>query len=212
MTLKTAENRRNTERRLDKITKKARVVAGTLKRTAGISAAKRYLRQNGFSTEMIHDMMLGSLERRKSRRRADKSPARLQSKKANTLIFSEENLSFLTPGEIRLLYELRSANDTEHAFIRISDLPQKFVRFGLVSQGACGARITLRGHTTLRHWTRARALHSIFCGKVTEASEDEAHIWLKINDFIDVIDKQLVATKRGAVWLENRLSTLNELY
>lgn len=212
MTTKSAENRRTGERRVDKITMKARIMARTLKRTIGASAAQRYLEKSGYSGEVIHDMMSSGAERRGSRRRAENRPARFQYKQANIRI-NQEDGSFrpLNAEDIGLLYQLRLANDSESVFIRICDLPAKFVRFALIDQGPRGARITKRGLTILHHWTRAKALRAICSGEVVEPFEDGVKTWLKNNRFIDIVDEALVVTPRGVEWLETRLKTLTEL-
>lgn len=210
MTSKSTENRRSIERRVDKMTMKTRMIVGTLKRTIGASAARRYLEKNGYSDEVIHDMMLSSIERRALHRRTDNRPSRFQQASIR-IIREDESFSSLTAEEIKLLYGLCTANDSEGVFIRMCDLPAKFARFGLVVQGTRGARITLRGRTALRHWSRARTLYAISLGKGTGPYEDAAHTWLRNNRFIDILDTGLGATPRGLEWLEPRRKILNEL-
>lgn len=139
MPLKIFENRRDSERRADKITMKARIIVGTLKRTIGANAAKRYLEKNGYSAKLIHDMMLSSVERRSSSRRAENRPARVQAKSAN---IQEGEVGQLKADDILFLYRLRLANDSDGIFIRVSDCPGQFARFGLMEPGPRGAQIT----------------------------------------------------------------------
>jgi hypothetical protein len=208
MPLKIIENRRDTERRVDKITMKARIIVGTLKRTIGANAAKRYLEKNGYSAELIHDMMLSSVERRGSRRRADNRPARVHAKPVN---IREEEVGLLTADDILFLYRLRLANNSDGIFIRLSDCPGQFARFGLMEPGPRGARITERGHSTLLHWTRAKALLSVSRGQGLIACDESVYTWLKDNRFIETRNDEIVTTARGTGWLEVRLKILNRL-
>lgn len=209
---KSPENRRHSERRVDKITTKVRVMAGTLKRTISASVAKRYLEQNGYSVDAVDTMLLNSVERRLARRRADNRPARFQSKKEKIRSFpNDKSFSPLTADEIKLLYQIRSANDSKGVVIRIRDCPTKLARFGLMEQGTTGPRITQRGRAILLHWARAQALHLISCGQKVGAFEMSVQTWLENNHFIEIGDEGLVATPRGTGWLETRSKTLDDL-
>lgn len=209
---KSTENRRHTERRIDKKTTKVRVMVGTLKRTISANAAKRYLEQNGYSADAVETMLLSSIERRLARRRADNRPARFQSKKEKIRSLPDDkSFSPLTADEIKLLYQLRSANDSDGVVIRIRDCPPKFARFGLMEQGATGPCITQRGRAILLHWTRAQALRLISCGQKVDVFEKSIQTWLENNHFIEIGDGGLVATPRGTGWLETRLKTLGDL-
>jgi hypothetical protein len=97
-------------------------------------------------------MLLSSVERRLARRRADNRPARFQSKKEKIRLFpGDKSFSPIPADEIKMLYQLRSANDSDGVVIRIRDCPPKVARFGLMEQGARGPRITQRGRAILLH-------------------------------------------------------------
>ena len=159
MPAKPLPNRRTNERRVDNITMKARTMVGTLKRTIGTSAARRFLEKNGYGADLVHDMMTSSVERRCSRRRADGYTVRTKPQRANPQPMRKADISGpLGAEELKALYQLRSANDSENVFIRVCDCPPQFVRFGFMEPGPRGARITERGRATLLHWTRAKGI------------------------------------------------------
>lgn len=206
MATESITNRRNSERRVDKLTAKARMTVGTLKRTVGMSAAKRFLERNKYTDELVQDMLQNSVERRLIRRRGDIRAGRLYSKREN----SDEVDAFgsLTVDEIKLLYRLRAASDTQNVTFRFSDCPPQFSRFGFVQRGPRGAQITERGRSTLLHWTRAQALFAVLCGQGMHGFDESVQSWLLINRFVEIGHDGAVATARGEGWLEGRRKTL----
>lgn len=205
-------NRRTNERRVDKVTMKARRMVSTLKRTIGTNAARRFLEKNGYGLEFVQDMMTNSVERRCARRRADGDPVRTESQRVNPRPMRKGDISGpLGAAELKALYQLRSANDSENVFIRVCDCPPQFVRFGFMESGPQGARITERGRATLLHWTRARALLAVSRGQGLDGVENSIGTWLSSNRFIERLGTEVVITARGAEWLETRRRTLDEI-
>jgi hypothetical protein len=212
MPAKPLPNRRTNERRVDKITMKARTMVGTLKRTIGTSAARRFLEKNGHGADLVQDMMISSVERRCSSRRADGYTVRTKPQRANPQPMRKADISGpLGAEELQALYQLRSANDSENVFIRVCDCPPQFVRFGFMEPGPRGARITERGRATLLHWTRARALLAVSRGQGIAAFENSIETWLYLNRFIERSGTEVVITARGAEWLETCQRTLDEI-
>jgi hypothetical protein len=212
MPTRPVEDRRTHVRRIDKITMKARAMVATLKRTIGPNAARRYLAQNDYDDQIAHDMMLCSMERRSSRRRVDDHVARLKSRNtAGSLKGKQEIFGSLTSDDIKALYLIDAANASDEVFIRISDCPPQFIRFGLIELGLHGARTTERGRATLLHWTRARILHATSRGQVMNNEADNVHTWLINNRFTEVTGAQLSITPRGTEWLKTRLDTVKDL-
>lgn len=205
-------NRRRAERRVDKTVMKARLTAGALRRTVGQNEAKRYLERNGYSNEVICDILQNSTERRAARRRSDPRPARFQSARHSGAVpIASDIFDPLTGEEIQLLFRLRSATDSGTNAIRVTDYPARFAHFGLMELNIHGARITERGRTVLLHWTRVKALLAISIGHGMQAYDDAVQIWLENNRFIVLTSDGLVATPRGLEWLATHTKTLEEL-
>lgn len=205
-------NRRNVERRVDKITMNARLTAGALRRTAGQNEAKRYLERNEYSEEVIREILQSTTERRMARRRSDSRPARFQSAEHSGMVSTVNNVfEPLTGKEIQLLFRLRWVTDSGATNIRVTDYPARFAHFGLMELNANGVRITEWGRKELLHWTRARELLAISLGQGMEVYDEHVQIWLKDNRFILVTSDGVVATPRGREWLATHKKMLEGL-
>lgn len=205
-------NRRRAERQVDKPAMKARLTAGALRRTVGQNEAKRYLERNGYSDEVISDILQNCKERRIARRRSDPRPARFQAAiHSGTVPTANDVFDPLTGKELQELIRLRLATDSGASEIRVTDYPARFSHFGLMELNSHGARITERGRTVLLHWTRAKTLLAISIRQEVQVYDGPVQIWLENNRFIVLTSEGLVATPRGLEWLATHTKTLAEL-
>lgn len=203
---------RRAERQVDKTVMKARLTAGALRRSIGPNEAKRYLERNGYSNEVICDILQNSTERRIARRRSAPRPARFQSARHSASVPDASDVfDPLTKKEIQLLFGLRLATDSSASEIRVTDYPAHFAHFGLMELNIHGTRITERGRTVLLHWTRVKALLAISIGHGMQVHDVRVQIWLENNRFIVLTSDGLVATPRGLRWIATHTETLGDL-
>lgn len=209
MSLDENNNRRNQDRRIDRIAAQIRLKFQSLKRAIGLDAASRYLARNGYSPASIESLAL-SKERRKTRRRSTAGPA-------ESIVPSREQhdapaATMMVAEDIALLYKLRWETDAGVDGLRPCDCPARFSQYGFMTEGQNGAaRITGRGREWLLLWTRAKALLDIAQHRGVPRYSDDVQAWLESNRFVSSGEDGLVATARGLMWIETNVPTLTAL-